>query len=267
LVGKTPKEAAQIAGDLYTAMQGGGQMPSQQPQYQQNTYQPNYMQEQQQSFQEQQQSFQQPQGPQMPSQDDWDTNPQGAMQQYLNYVRTNEFQPALNQQWSMTGSLALSLAQQQHKDAFDSWGPEIMQLYNQLDPQSRANPQNIGMIVDMVRGRHVKDMEHSLRDQITKDLEAKFASGGSLRPDTATGSVPSGDPYSLAAVQDELPPGYKETLARHGVDDAKLTEFLLTKGRDLYPGTLAEKKKAWLEEAKKEDVITERPFRMGSMEG
>jgi hypothetical protein len=255
LVGKTPKEAAQIAGDLYTAMQTGAQPQVQQPQQ----YQPNYMQDQQQL-----QQPPAPTGPQPPTQDEWLENQPAAMEKYAAYLNATQFQPALQQQWQATGSVALSFAQQQHKDAFDKWGPEIMQLYGQLDPQAKANAQNITYIVDMVRGRHVGDMEKEIEDRVKREIEEKLATGGSLRPDTAAGAIPPADPFSLAAAAEELPPNYKAHLQKYGIDDQTLTEFLMTKGRGMFPGkTLIEQKKAWLEMAKKEDVITEQKFRMG----
>jgi len=257
MVGKTAKEVARIASDLYKGMLAGGQPQQPQPQYQQQ-YQPQYMQPQ---YQMQQQYPQQPQGPQMPSDEDWNLNPRQAMEQYTNYLKTTQFDPALQQQWNTTGLLALQIAQRDHKDAFDRWGPEIMGLYNQLPPESRANPQNIDTIVKMVRGNHVMDMQREMEERIRKDMEAKFASGGNLRPDTTAGVVPA-DTLTLESAQEELPPNYARLLRENHITDATLTEFLLTQGRDLFPGnTLADKKKAWMEMAKQGDVITERGFK------
>lgn len=253
MVGRTGEDIARIAKDLYNQMLTGTQAP--QP-VQQQPYQPTYQQP-----QYQMQQAQQPAGPVAPSEEDWVNNPQVAMQQYAEYLNTTQFRPMLEQQYNTTGSLALGMAQQQHKEAFDKWGPEIVGLYNQLDPQAKANPQNITMIVDMVRGRHVKDMEQAMREQVQKELEEKFAAGGTLRPGTTAAGVPTEGSFTLQDADNQLPPNYARLLRSHNITDQQLEEFLLTNGRDLFPGnTLHEKKKAWLEAAKKDDVITERGF-------
>lgn len=256
MVGKTAQEVAKIASDLYKSMSGGGYAtPQYQPQPQPG-YQPQYMQ--QQPYHPQ---YQQPVGPQPPTEDEWSMQPQLAMQKYAEYLQATKFQPVIEQQWNTTGSLALQMAQTQHKQAFDKYGPEIMTLYHQLGPEARANAQNLDMIVQIVKGRHVGDMEREIEDRVRKDMEQKLASGGSLRPDSMTGQVAPSDQYSIDAIKEELPPDYRRLLNEQRIDDATLSEFLMTKGRDLFEGaTLSEKKKAWVEMAKKGDILTERGF-------
>jgi hypothetical protein len=259
MVGKTAQEVAKIASDLYHGMMNGGQQGNQPPTpgYQ---YQPSYVQ--------QPQQFQAPppqqQQAQLPTQEDWMNDPQSAFQRSMEIMRDTQFAPQLNESWTATASTALSLAQMKHKEAFDKWGPEIMQLYNQLDPRAKATASNIDMIVKMVRGGHVDDMQKEMEERLRKEMEQKFAAGGSLRPDTATGQIPSSDQFSIETMKDDLPPEYRRQLERHNITDADLSEFLLTKGRDLFPGAnIAERKKAWLDLAKKGDIITERKLHDG----
>ena len=60
-----------------------------------------------------------------------------------------------------------------------------------------------------------------------------------------------------------MPENYKHLLQRYRVDEGKIDEFLRGPAGRLYGNTLEERRKNWMESAKKGDVITEAEVSIG----
>ena len=246
MAGRTPDEVAGISNQMYGAMVSGGQPPQQmtpqqpqQPTYQQN---PGYT------------------APPAGSDPNaaattWDDmNPQASVDARIAAAQ-QQFAPQIQQQAEAMGQMARALVAQSDSNAFERWGPEIDMELVRLQPNMKTE-QNIRLIVDMVRGRHVGELQAEAEARVRSEYQT-----GDIRPDGG-GGVPTGAQgvLDLDSVQAPL---YKELLARHRIDEATLRETF-TKYPAMYAGnTFDEKVQSWIAAANKGDILTEVAFKIG----
>ena len=242
MVGKTPREVANIAKQLREQLQASNQQVPQQ-QYQQQNYQ------------------QQPPAPTAPTQDDWMSRPEEAGRKLADFIRNETFAPAAAQFGQSMGETARALTELKEPDAFKRWGPEIdMEIARyQPDPRTRT-PQSLKMLVDMVRARHVEEL---VEERVQSKLRT-MESTGSIRADGSAGAA-SGTAATPKLDFNTLPPMYAERLQRHRVTEGTLREFFgQSSMRASFTGnpdsTLQECVDAWLAKARTGDLLTEALF-------
>lgn len=240
LVGKTAEEAATIAQQLYQAMVRGDTVPA--PQAAQQMPQP--------------QPWQQPPaaGPQAPTQEEWDMNPQAAAQKYIDYVQKTQFQPEMQRRDVALGQTARALMAQKYADEFKRWGPEIDLMLQTVDPAYRT-VDTVEQAVKIVRANHIDEIAE---ERARAAMERQLESGTLLRPGTQPTGTPA--PSGIDLKSAELPDNYARVLQRYRIDEATLDEFLSGPAGREYGATLDERRKNWLEQAKAGDVITEEAF-------
>lgn len=183
----------------------------------------------------------------VPDADEFIHDPAGATQRLLDRVRRNEVMPEFQARDNVIGQQARALAELQFKDEFRRWGPEIDMMLNQI-PGSQRTPQAVGLVVDVVRSRHMDEM-------VAEKTEAKIRSlveGGTLRPQSADGATGAGT-YNRVDF-DKLPPNYRSYLNRLGVTQDTVDEVL----RKAYPNLpLNKAREKWAKSAERGDVITD----------
>lgn len=182
-----------------------------------------------------------------PDADEFLHDPAGATQRLLDRVRRTEVMPEFQARDNVIGQQARALAELQFKDEFKRWGPEIDIMLNQI-PGSQRTPQAVGLVVDVVRSRHLDEITAERVDAKIKNL----VEGGTLRPQGADGATGAGV-YNRVDF-DKLPPNYRTYLSRLGVTQDTVDEVL----RKAYPNlSLGKAREKWMKSAERGDVITD----------
>ena len=183
----------------------------------------------------------------MPDPDEFLHDPAGATKRLLNRVRETELVPEFQARDNVIGQQARALAELQFKDEFRRWGPEIDMMINQIPAQTRT-PQAVGLVVDVVRSRHLDEIVAERSDARIKTL----IEGGTLRPQSAEGATGAGV-YNRVDLE-QLPPRYRSILANLGVTGDTVDDML----RKCYPDLpLGKAREKWMKNAEKGDVITD----------
>ena len=248
-VGKTAKEILADNAMLYAQAVSGAQTPPQQqaappPQQYQYGVQPPA----------------QPAGPVSPTQEDFDRDPMKAAQDLWAYRQQTEIAPMFQQQQQMLRQQTIAYAQDKYEDDFKRWAPEIMNYVNQLDPGA-VTVDMMDKVVKVVRGEHLPELQQEMEEAARAKVEQQIADGSFPRSGS---QVPSAQPSTaLNLDNEELPENYKHLLQRYRVDEGKIDEFLRGPAGRLYGNTLEERRKNWMESAKKGDVITEAEVSIG----
>jgi len=189
-----------------------------------------------------------PHMPGAPDPDEFIHDPAGATQRLLNRVRQTELVPEFQARDNVIGQQARALAELQFKDEFRRWGPEIDLMLNQI-PGSQRTPQAVGLVVDVVRSRHMDELVAEKTDAKIKSL----VEGGTLRPQSADGGGTGAGVYNRVDF-DKLPPRYRGVLQNLGVTSETVDDML----RTCYPDMpLNKAREKWMKNAEKGDVITD----------
>lgn len=192
-----------------------------------------------------------------PDADEFIHDPAGATQRLLDRVRRTEVMPEFQARDNVIGQQARALASLQFKDEFHRWGPEIDMMLNQI-PGSQRTPQAVGLVVDVVRSRHLDEITNERVDAKIKNL----VEGGTLRPQGAEGATGAGV-YNRVDF-DKLPPNYRTYLNRLGVTQDTVDEVL----RKAYPNlSLGKAREKWMKSAERGDVITDNIMHVESESG
>lgn len=236
--GKTADEVANVSEQMYQSMM--------KPQEDQQRHE---------QFGVPQQTWQQPQQQQtyqMPTDDDFLSSPASATQRYVEALKTQQLDPALNAIYSGQADLALYNVRRDEKEAFDRWGPEIMQNLSQID-RRLWNPSNIKKVVSMVRGDHAEDL---VKDRVEKEIQRRMESG-TLRPDgaTMTSSPTPASGVDFNRYVAELPPRYSAYLERARMTPQVFEEFLQKTECEPRGIPLKQAADEWFENAKKGDIL------------
>ena len=202
--GKTAAEVLAIGKTMNTVLekfnqQGAVQHPAQ-PQYQS---QPQY--------QQPQYGYQQPPPPvETLGDDEFLTGRQVKLfGQQLAQSMAPQFQQAVN----LAAQTAVGVAQTRYADEFKRWGPEINALVANM-PRETLSLDNIGLVVDVVRGRHYRE----LVDDAARQRAAEMVP--SLRPNGGATEPPG--PSGLDA---QVPPDWSAKARSVGLGDAEIREF------------------------------------------
>jgi hypothetical protein len=193
----------------------------------------------------------------MPRDEDFLTAPAQATRQLMEHLKAQEFQPAMAAQTQVLGQLVKENVKLQEPDAFRRWGPEIELTLQQVAPDPRTwTPDNVRTIVDVVRGRHAREIQQEEVDRRVNERLAAQLGGASLRPDGSL--APSAAPPNQLDFQ-KLPPRYASILQQMGMTPATLDEFLRTTVMQSRPGlTIEQAREQWMQSASKGDVITDK---------
>lgn len=235
LVGRTVAELAHLVDEFRRT-------EPQQPQYQ-APQQPQYA----------------PTQPTRSSQDEWSLTPGTAFEKDMAYIRQTQFDPAIQQTYQGIAQNARALAQIQHKEVFDRWGPEVdLQLRNV--PAQQRTIEAYDMAVNIVRGQHARDIsEDVIRERVNAELAKRGTSMGAIRPDANNGApiVPAGPDF----FGDDVPVDYKEQCRKANVTTNNIDNFLERSG---YYGRRADgsfdlqsARKGYMDAVKRGVIVTE----------
>lgn len=123
---------------------------------------------------------------------------------------------ALNEQMA---SMALNAVRSEFADDFQKYGPEIYGKLSTLNKQTGAwTVDNLRTVVRMVRADHVEDIVRE-RLNAASPMEPALRSTGAA-PVSVT---PVANDFSVNSAQ--LPPEYREKLAKANITDATMQEF------------------------------------------
>lgn len=206
--------------------------------------------------QSQQQQWQQPQPAQPqytpPSDDEWLTRPTEAFNKAAQGIVQQQFAPQMQALMYNQAMANKMLVQQKFNDEFNRWGPEIEGELRKI-PLESYTPDNLQLVVDLVRGRHARELQ---QEQIDREIQRRMEAGSITRPsaEDATTSLDRTDTVDLDS--EELPAAYRQILKLQGVNNLRELDSFLLKyyGPDTNLRTAREQ---WFEKAKAGRVIIE----------
>ena len=147
----------------------------------------------------------------------------GAVRQYVDQAARG-FQPVLQQTLQQTAAMAHAFARQQHADAFQRFGPEIEAELSRI-PVEMRNLDNITTIVDVVRGRHWRELAEEKARELAASIAPTLRSNGNGLPG-------SGGPASTTPTlqSDKIPDAWRQKAQAVGLDDAAIADFCRANG-------------------------------------
>jgi cytosine/adenosine deaminase-related metal-dependent hydrolase len=149
----------------------------------------------------------------------------------------------------------MEIIRQRYPDEFKRWGPQIATYASQLTPENRTVDM-LEKVIGVVRSEHIDEI---VAERSKRALDEMIEKGTVVRPGAAGGA-----PAQTAAVSfDALPPNYKEILAEYKITPETLDEFLVATEVSAKGVSLNDARKAWLERASKNDIITEKSIAIG----
>lgn len=243
---RTAEEAANLFDGIYQGMVGGGTRtaPAANPQ------QPAYSQPQPQTYGQPPNVSQ----PAMPTDEDWLTTPTTAAQRMLD-LKSQELMPQFERLYTNNAAMARQMVKGEDPEIFDRYGPEIDQLIGQMDIAQRT-PDNIRLAVDMVRGRHYKDLAKREFDNYitTRQDQAGFQPDGTVTQGGASTFAPDGVDFDIEKLA-ETSPKYANLLKQARITPAVLREFL--DKTECGPRGISRKQafEEWVARAQKGDTI------------
>lgn len=146
--------------------------------------------------------------------DDNDFVTGGVVKQYVDQV-ARQVSPALQQSLAQQAAMAHYIARKEHTTAFDKYGPEIEAELSRLPAEARTLD-NIKVVVDLVRGRHVDD----LVEERARELAATM--GQTLR---SNGGTLTAGPVSPSLQNPTVPDEWRRKALAVGLDDAAVADF------------------------------------------
>lgn len=136
-------------------------------------------------------------------------------------------QQYVNQALTSTANLARGLAEQRNPDVFKRWGNEVSQLLGRIPPELQTLD-NIQLIVDTVRGRHVEELAQERAQTLAAQMQdpTMRSLGGA-----GSGSVPTttNQPQSILD-NPSIPEAYRQRLKEQGLTDRSIHEFCSANG-------------------------------------
>jgi len=192
--------------------------------------------------------------PQPPSPDEFLSNPAEATRKQIEYLRATEFAPAMAANQHTTAQMARGMAEMRDPDAFKRFGPEIDLELRRFGMETWT-PDNVKIVVDMVKGRHVHEISEEL---VTKRAEEKLKQmlgpNATLRSDSLGGTSAA---VTNTLDFEKLPPNYSTVLKRLGVTPEHLDEFLTKTQVNALGVPLHKAREAWFKQAESGDIITD----------
>lgn len=159
-------------------------------------------------------------GPRMPSNDDWITQPTAAAAAVADSrfaSALDPFQRSVEGMAQMMATTQRELAQQQFKDEFARWAPEIDGLIGQFAPKPEQRTlDNYKRIITYVRGQHVDELA-------TEKARAMLATGG--LGERSGGSNGMTVPLHASALQADKLGSMGKLMEQQGVTEAMVTDF------------------------------------------
>lgn len=236
--GRTAAEVGELSNQMYQMyLSGQGAPQPQQPQYptQQHAY-----------------PQQQPPQPQVapPTPDEWSMDPATAYQKQLAYDQATKFDPVIRQQQEMLAQTGRELARMKYKDEFTRWGPEIDILLQQV-PVGQRTSQTYDMVVDMVRGRHAREIQ---QEEVERAIAQRLKSGDVTRPQPAAGqgtTVPADGRLDLD--DKRFPSWWRDWCKTNNVDGRVMDDWLMQ--TKFYGSDLAKARETYMRVVERDGTI------------
>lgn len=171
--------------------------------------------------------------PQAPVPDSWarladDDYLTGAAFKQASQSFAQQFQQQSNTAVELAASGNLALVQGRHGEAFAKYGPEIQATLTQI-PKQAWTVDNLDMAVNLVRSRHLQDLEADLRRKVREEVFADIPP--TMRPNGGAGSVPTSPiPGQPSLRDDKLPAAWRARAEAAHLTDESVREFCQTAG-------------------------------------
>ena len=184
-----------------------------------------------------------------PTADDYLTDPVSATNRAIQFVAQTQFAPELERRDLSLAQTSRMLAEFKYKDEFRRWGPEILQLEQNVAAQQR-NPQTYDYIVDIVRGRHAREVS---AEAVEQEIQRRMTAAGAIRPDGAAGAAGGAvaDPSPIDLESKELPGWWTQWCRENRITASTIDEFLLKS--NIYGSDLPKARTEYMKAAKRQD--------------
>jgi hypothetical protein len=144
----------------------------------------------------------------------------GQLQQFVQQQAQQQLSPTFQgiHESMAAQSLQMLRTQDVNRKVFDKWGPEINALIAQVPPQARTLD-NLQLLVDTVRGRHVDEL---VREGVTQ----LNTTPPTMRPNGfagSSGAPPQDNGQTLAS--ETIPQAWKERALNAGITDQVIHEW------------------------------------------
>jgi hypothetical protein len=145
------------------------------------------------------------------------------VKQYLAQGAQQYVDPRLQGLAQANANLALRYVQGEHKDVFEKYGPEIHGLIASVPPDARTVDM-LTNIVDIVRGKHVRELAESMAQQRLQELQQQVAPSG-MRSNGAPlgGLAPTPDQTGLRS--DTVPAQWRAKAEKVGLTEKQIDDF------------------------------------------
>lgn len=160
-----------------------------------------------------------------------------------------QYQQQMQKLYQMQAETNLAQVRRENKKEFEKYGPEILTELGKV-PQDMWSLANLDHVVNLVRGRHVREFAAELARDLASQQDP------TLRPTGSSGDALPAAPHTQGGLigGNQLPADYQALLKAKGVTDETVRAFCAQNGLTV---------DQWVETAKKHkaSVITERSTR------
>jgi hypothetical protein len=168
--------------------------------------------------------YNQPAAPAQPDPNDYPTWAQ--LQAFLQQQAQQQFTPQIDSlyQNQAAANLQMLRGQDKYKAVFDRFGPEFQTEVAKLHPSVRTLD-NLQMVADLVRGRHVDELVREGATQLN-------TTPPTMRPNGfagSSGAPPQDNGHSLAS--ESIPQAWKERAVNAGITDQVIHEWCQVNGQ------------------------------------
>ena len=160
-------------------------------------------------------------------------------------VASQYLDPRLQAVTNNLAGMALDAVKRQNAEVFEKYGPEVDILLSKVKRED-WNVDNLSTSVDIVRGRHYRELVRSEAERLAGQMEPTLRSTGAA----AVPVTPQEQQFSLQG--DLLTQEQKDKLARAGVNERTIDEWCASTGQT---------RQQFFESFNRGRVITEAPRR------
>ena len=130
----------------------------------------------------------------------------------------SQFQPTINSQAEQLAQASLGIVQQQRAADFKRFGAEIMQEVAKV-PSTHRTLDNLNLVVDLIRGRHVDDLARERAAEIAATEPPAMRATGT----SSAGAVIHDQ--SLTLDSELIPESWRQLAKQQNIDERTLDEF------------------------------------------
>ncbi len=181
----------------------------------------------------------QPQPPQPPTQPQYQQPPQQQPITNEDYVTggqlnawgqqaVGQIAPQVNRAIEMAASANLDLVKRDNALIWQKYGPELNELLVKV-PVWERTVDNLRMVTDFVRGRHVEELASERASRLVADMGPTIRSGGGSSGGAGGFQAPSTNESSILG-NEKVPASWRDMAAKVGLDERAIDGYLQANG-------------------------------------